>query len=68
MSGTDWEVKQFILPYSTLSENRMDPFTADLEVAAVFSMAELDRAKGGGFLSKHPEEKKAGSQKRSIKI
>jgi len=57
MSGTDWEIKPFLLPFSVLSENRKDPFTSDLEVAAVFSLAELDRAKGGGFFSKRPEEK-----------
>jgi len=57
MSRTDWEVKQFVLPFSVLSENRKEPFTPDLEVATVFSMAELDRAKGGGFFSKRPEEK-----------
>ncbi|TRO46761.1 hypothetical protein E2P60_04620, partial [Candidatus Bathyarchaeota archaeon] len=57
MSGKDWEVKKFILPFSTLSANRKEPFTHDLEVAAVFSLAELDRAKGGGFFSKRPEEK-----------
>ena len=57
MSVADWEVKQFILPFSTLSENRIEPFTADLEVAAIFSVAELERAKGGGLLSKHAEEK-----------
>jgi hypothetical protein len=57
MSRNDWEVKQFILPFSVLSENRKEPFTSDLEVAAVFSLAELDRAKGGGFLSRGPEEK-----------
>ena len=57
MSGTDWEVKPFILPFSVLSENRKEPFTSDLEVAAVFSLAEIDRAKGGGFFSKRPEEK-----------
>jgi uncharacterized protein YukE len=57
MSGADWEVKQFILPFSVLSENRKEPFTSDLEVAAVFSLAEIDRAKGGGFFSKRPEEK-----------
>ncbi len=57
MSGNDWEVKQFSLPFSVLSENRKEPFTPDLEVAAVFSMAELERAKGGGFFSKRPEEK-----------
>ncbi len=57
MSGRDWEVKQFILPFSALSENRKEPFTPDLEVAAVFLLAELDRTKGGGFFSKRPEEK-----------
>ena len=57
MSGKDWEIKQFILPFSTLSENRKEPFTPDLEVAAVFSLAQLDRTKGGGFFSKRPEEK-----------
>jgi hypothetical protein len=57
MSGADWEVKQFILPFSVLSENRKESFTSDLEVAAVFSLAEIDRAKGGGFFSKRPEEK-----------
>jgi DNA polymerase III alpha subunit (gram-positive type) len=50
-------IKQFILPFSVLSENRKEPFTFDLEVATVFSLAEVDRAKGGGFLSKRPEEK-----------
>jgi len=57
MSVTDWEVKQFVLPFSVLSENRKEPFTSDLEVAAVFSLAVINRAKGGGFLSKRPEEK-----------
>ena len=57
MSRVDWDVKQFILPFLVLSENRKEPFTPDLEVAAVFSLAELDRVKGGGFFSKRPEEK-----------
>jgi uncharacterized protein YukE len=56
MSGVDWDVKQFILPFAVLSENRKEPFTSDLEAAAVFSLAEMDRAKGGGFFSKRPEE------------
>jgi len=57
MSGIGSAFKEFILPFSVLSENRKEPFTADLEAAAVFSMAEEERAKGGGFLSKRPEEK-----------
>jgi len=57
MSGISSDVKQFLLPFSVLSENRKEPFISDLEVAAVFSLAELDRAKGGGLISKRPEEK-----------
>jgi hypothetical protein len=57
MSGIGSAFKQFLLPFSTLSENRKEPFTADLEAAAVFSVAELDRAKGGGLISRRPEEK-----------
>jgi hypothetical protein len=57
MSGIGSAYKQFLLPFSVLSENRKEPFTADLEAAAVFSLAELERGKGGGFLSRRPEEK-----------
>jgi uncharacterized protein YukE len=57
MSRVDWDVKQFILPFLVLSENRKEPFTPDMEAAAVFSLAEIDRARGGGFFSKRPEEK-----------
>ena len=48
--------QQFILPFSVLSENRKDPFTSDLEAAALFSLAELDRTKGGGLIVKQTEE------------
>jgi hypothetical protein len=56
MSGIGSAFKQFLLPFSVLSENRKEPFTPDLEAAAVFSLTELDRAKGGGLISRHPEE------------
>jgi hypothetical protein len=48
---------QFILPFSVLSENRKEPFTPELETAALFSLAEMDRAKGGGLIVKQPEER-----------
>jgi len=51
------EVKRFVLPFSVPSENRREPFTLDLEAATVFSLAELDRKKGGGLILKRPEEK-----------
>src|SRR4030043_35656 len=57
MSGIGSAFKQFLLPFSVLSENRKEPFTADSEAAAFFSLAELDRAKGGGLISRRPEEK-----------
>jgi hypothetical protein len=57
MSGIGSAFKQFLLPFSTLSEKRKEPFTLDLEAATVFSLAELDRSKGGGLISKRPEEK-----------
>jgi uncharacterized protein YukE len=57
MLGIGSAYKQFLLPFSSHSENRKEPFTCDLEVAAVFSLAELDRAKGSGILSRRPEEK-----------
>ncbi len=57
MSGIGSAYKQFLLPFSVLSANRKEPFTLDLEAAAIFSRAELDRAKGGGFISKSPEER-----------
>jgi hypothetical protein len=54
---TTFAIKKYVLPFSVLSENRKDPFTVDLEAAAVFSLAELDRAKGGGLIMKQTEEK-----------
>ena len=55
--GTSSGINTRFLPFSVLSENRTEPFTPDLEAAAVFSLAELDRAKGGGLIIKQPEEK-----------
>ena len=55
--GISSGINQRFLPFAVLSENRTEPFTPDLEAAAVFSLAELDRAKGGGLIIKQPEEK-----------
>jgi hypothetical protein len=57
MSKENWNVRQFILPFSKLSENRKEPLTPELELATVFSLSELERSKGSGFFSKRPEEK-----------
>jgi hypothetical protein len=51
------EVGEFILPFSVLSEKRRKPFTSDMELAAIFSVMELDRKKGGGIILKRAKEK-----------
>ncbi len=51
------EVEKFILPFSVLSEKRQKPFTSDMELAAVFSITELNRGKGGGIILKRSKEK-----------
>ena len=56
MSDIGSAFKQFMLPFSVLSENRKEPFTADLKAAALFSLAEFERTKSGGLLSKKAEE------------
>jgi len=48
-----------MFPFSKTSENREESFTKDMEVAAIFCFAELERAKGGGLILKQPEEKLA---------
>jgi hypothetical protein len=47
----------FLLPFSVLSENRKEQFTEEMEKAAIFCLAELERAKGGGLIMKQPTEK-----------
>jgi hypothetical protein len=55
--GNTTRINQRFLPFAVLSEHRTEPFTPDVEAAAIFSLAELDRAKGSGLIMKQPEEK-----------
>lgn len=50
---------QFLLSFSVPSENRKEPFTEDMEKAAIFCIAELERSKGGSVILKQHEEKLA---------
>jgi len=59
MSETTSKIGNFILPFSSLSEKRKKPFTPDMELAAVFSMAELNRKKGGRMILRRAKEKTA---------
>jgi len=51
------EIVKYILPFSTLSPNRSQPFTEACERAAVFCLAELERFKGGKLVGRQPPEK-----------
>ena len=44
--------KRFILPFSNQKSN-----PPEVEAAAVFAVAELERNKGGGLITRQPEEK-----------
>ena len=46
-------VQRFILPFSTQTA----PFSAEVEAAAVFALAEFERNTGRGLLVKQPDEK-----------
>jgi hypothetical protein len=47
-------IKRFMLPFST--EKSREPFSSEVEAAAVFAFAEFERNKGGGLILKQPEE------------
>jgi hypothetical protein len=47
--------KRFILPFSP--EKNREPFSSEVEVAAAYALAELERTKGGGLIVKQPEGK-----------
>ncbi len=49
--------KRFILPFSP--EKSGEPFNSEVEVGAVYALAELERSKGGGLVVRQPEEKLA---------
>jgi len=51
------EIRKSVLPFSTLSQDREEPFSKETEKATLFCLAELERAKGGGLVLKHPPEK-----------
>ena len=48
--------KRLILPFSVPSKERFRPFTKDMEMAAIYYLAERDRKKGEGRVLKKPEE------------
>jgi len=52
-------IRKLILPFAAAGKERFKPFTKDMEMAAIFYLAERDRKKGEGRVLKKPEEKLA---------
>ena len=50
-------VTKLILPFAVPAEDRVSAFTKDMEMAAVFYLAESDRQKGERRILKKPAEK-----------
>ncbi len=48
-------VKRFILPFAP--QKGRERFSSEVEEAAVYALAELERMKGGGLVIKQPQEK-----------
>ncbi len=48
-------LKRFMLPFAP--QKSREPFNVEVEEAAVYALAELERMKGGGLIVKQPEEK-----------
>jgi hypothetical protein len=48
---------RFVLPFAVYAEDRIKPFTKDMEMAAIFTIAESGREKGIGHILKKPDEK-----------
>ena len=46
------KVRKLILPFNVPAEDRRKAFTREMEKAAVFYLAEMERKKGGGILKK----------------
>lgn len=53
------KAETLILPFSTLSENRTEQFTKEIERAAIFCLTDLEKARGRGLVMKQPPEKLA---------
>ncbi len=49
--------RKLVLPFAVAAKDRLKPFTKDMEMAAIFYLAESDRKKGEGRVLKKPAEK-----------
>jgi len=49
-------IRKLFLPFAVAGKERFKPFTKEMEMAAIFYLAERDRKKGEGRVLKKPEE------------
>lgn len=57
MGNLSKKAKKLILPFAVPAKERFKPFTKDMEMAAIFYLAEKDRKKGEGRVLKKQGEK-----------
>ena len=53
------EHPNLLLPFTALSASRKESITKEMERAAIYCSAEIERAKGGGLILKQPQERTA---------
>jgi DNA repair exonuclease SbcCD ATPase subunit len=53
------KIAKLTLPFSVSAENRTEPFTEEMEKAALYCFAEAEREKGGGLILRKAEERTA---------
>ena len=51
------QIRKIVLPFAVPTKDRFRSFSKDMEIAAIFYLAEKDRKKGEGRVRKKPEEK-----------
>ena len=51
------EIARLILPFAVLAPDRNEAFSDEAKKAALFCLAEQERAKGGGIVARQPPEK-----------
>ncbi len=57
MNNVTKQVTKLVLPFAVPAGDRAEAFTEDMEMAAIFYLAESERGKGEGRILKKPDEK-----------
>jgi hypothetical protein len=49
-------IKQFILPFTVLTDDKKESFSNEVEAATIYALSEMERAKGGGLIMRRQEK------------